>query len=255
MKTNRIIMLISVLCFSLLSTGCGEALMEMTPEEEAIVSLYASKAVAKFNKNQVKGIANARVKPGELDDVPAAEETEEAAAEETVEENATEETIDPETGEPIIPDEGAAEEQPEEESTADAGYSFTDAVDIAGVSFTCSEFDVTPEYKASSSFVLSKIKGKQYLILSINAENTSSKSVDFSSYANRSYSLKLNGGEESASVNTFTANDLSQFDGALAAGEKKDFILVFSFSNSSVENITSLELLVTSDGATRGTTI
>ena len=35
----------------------------------------------------------------------------------------------------------------------------------------------------------------------------------------------------------------------------KDMILVFSFSNSSVEDISSLELYVTSDGTTRGTTI
>jgi hypothetical protein len=99
------------------------------------------------------------------------------------------------------------------------------------------------------------VKGKKYLVLSIEASNTSSSSVDFSNYSDRKYSLSLNGGEKSGTQYTPLSNDLANYDGILAAGDKKTFILVFQFNNSSVENITSLELYVTSDGTTRGTTI
>ena len=266
MKTNRIFFIASVLCFSLLATGCGEPLYKMTSEEEAIISLYASKAVAKFNKNQVIGIANARVKKGELDD--DYEPDEEKADEEAVGEESTEQIIDPETGEPVTSEnQGDSQSQEEtvasgegaeataEEATKDSGYSFTNAVDISGVEFTCSEFDVTSEYKPTSSFILTNVKGKKYLVLYIEAENKSDSTVDFSGFSKRDYSLSLNGGEKSKSQFTPLPNDLSTYKGTLAAGEKKTFIIVFLFSNSAVENISSLELFVTSDGTTRGTTI
>ena len=248
MKIKRIFLLISIMCFSLPFTGCGEPLYEMTDEEEAIITLYASKAVSKFNKNQNIGVANARVRTGELDESYEPNEEEEIV--DNYEGENAEVEIDPETGEPITsvedPEEGAKE-------PSDLGYSFTTAVDIPGVEFTCSEFDVSSEYK-TPNYVLSQVSGKQYLVLSIEAENTSGSAIDFSDYSNRTYSLSLNG-EKSSVQYTPLSNDLANYDGILAAGDTKTFILVFLFSNSSVENISSLELFVTSDGATRGTTI
>ncbi len=253
MKIKRFCLLISIMSFSLMFTGCGEPLYAMTEEEEAIITAYASKAVSKFNENQTIGIANARVREGELDeDYSPGEKEEEEATEATEGEEQVE--IDPETGEPIAPAEGEAEGEASEDSSADGGYSFTDAMNIEGVEFTCSEFDVTPEYK-TKSFLLEKVSGKKYLVLSITAKNTSKSSVDFSKYADRSYSLSLNGGEKTKTEFTPLGNDLNNYDGLLAAGDTKSLVLVFLFSDSSVENITSLELFVTSEDTTRGTTI
>ena len=253
MKIKRFCLLISIMSFSLMFTGCGEPLYAMTEEEEAIITAYASKAVSKFNKNQTIGIANARVRTGELDeDYSPDEKEEEEATEGTEGEEQVE--INPETGEPIAPAEGEAEGEASEDSSADGGYSFTDAMNIEGVEFTCSEFDVTPEYK-TKSFLLEKVSGKKYLVLSITAKNTSKSSVDFSKYADRSYSLSLNGGEKTKAEFTPLGNDLNNYDGLLAAGDTKSLVLVFLFSDSSVENITSLELFVTSEDTTRGTTI
>jgi len=229
----------------------------MTEEEEAIITLYASKTVAKFNKNQNIGICNARVKDGELEDTEETQEADESEdnIQDTSDENLSE--IDSETGKPIVSDEASDLETTdltsEEAAGEDTGYSFTDAIGIDGIEFTCSQFDVSEEY-STSKFVLSKIKGKKYLILSIDATNNSESSVDFSNY-NRSYSLSVNGGEKSSTQMTPLSNDLANYDGVLAAGDSKTFILVFLFSNSSVEDITSLELFVTSDGTTRGTAI
>ncbi len=254
MKINRILLVTSVLCFSLLGTGCGEPLYEMTSEEEAIIALYSAKAVAKFNENQVIGIANARVRKGELDDDYKPDEEEEVADAIEGEENSeeTEPQIDPETGEPIVTE--TSEESGDESSNA-SGLSFTDAVGVDGVEFICSEFDVTTEYKPTDSFILSKVSGKQYVVLSIEATNTTEAAVDFSGFSKRSYSLSLNGGDKANTVFTPLPNDLANFRGNLKAGESKKFILVFLFSNSSVENISSLELFVTSDDSTRETAI
>ena len=93
------------------------------------------------------------------------------------------------------------------------------------------------------------------MVLSIEAKNTSDKSVDFSQYKDKSYSLSLNGKDKASASFTPLGNDLVNYDGILAAGDKKSLILVFQFSDSSVENITSMDLFVTSEGTTRGTTI
>ncbi len=261
MKTNRIILAISVLCFSLLATGCGEPLYELTSEEEDIISLYASKAVAKFNENQVVGIANARVKKGELDEDYVPDEEDQTDDEAVGEEN-TGETIDPETGEVIPPQseseenveaqsEEGAQEQTQEDTSVEGGYSFTNAVDIAGVDFTCSKFDVSSDYK-TSSFYMKPASGKKYLVLYIDAENTTDGTIDFKEYSGRTYSLSLNGGEKSKAQVTLLPNDLSSYKGTMAGKEKKSFVIVFSFSNSAVENISSVELFVTNEGSTRG---
>ena len=254
MKIKSLGLLISILSISFLFTGCGEPLMEMTAEEEAIITAYASKAVSKFNKNQTIGIANARVREGELD-----EEYNPDEPEETDDEAIEQPEIDPETGEPIDVDASSENteesgEETAEDSSQDLGYSFTEAIGIEGVEFSCSEFDVSEEFK-TKKFFMEKVSGKKYVVLSIEAKNTSDKSVDFSQYKDKSYSLSLNGKDKASASFTPLGNDLVNYDGILAAGDKKSLILVFQFSDSSVENITSMDLFVTSEGTTRGTTI
>ena len=96
MKIKRCTLLICMFCCSLLFTGCGEPLYTMTAEEESIITLYASKTVSKFNKNQTTGICNARVKVGELDENYEADE-EDIPEEEVVEDENLE--VNPEDGE------------------------------------------------------------------------------------------------------------------------------------------------------------
>ena len=253
MKIKRCSLLICMFCCSLLFTGCGEPLFTMTAEEESIITLYASKTVSKFNKNQTNGICNARVKAGELDENYEADEEEEVPEEETLEDEILE--GNPEDGEITEDIEVLPPESEEDGGSADTGLSFTNAVDIEGVSFACSKFDVSTEFKPSSSFVLTEVSGKKYVVLYVTATNETNSSVSFSNYNDRSYSLSINGGEKVGTQFTPVSNDLATYDGTLAAGASKDLILVFLFSNSSVENISSLELYVTSDGTTRGTTI
>ncbi len=248
MKIKRNLLLFCVLLFSISFTGCGEALYAMTPEEEAIITLYASKTVSKFNKNQTTGIANARVKAGELEEIQQVEVEESN----DIQEENPEVEVDPETGQPITP---SAEEASEEAAnpSEDTSYSLTSAINIEGVEFELVDFKVSPEYKASSSFILTESKGKQYVVLNLKATNTTGSSVDFSKYKGNSYSLSVNGKEKSSTQFTPLSNDLANFDGILAAGDSKNLVLVFLCSNSSVDNISSLALFVANGDTTRGT--
>lgn len=240
MKFKRFVLIISVLCFSISATGCGEALYTMTDEEETIISLYAAKMVSKFNKNQTNGICNARIKEGELDGAySSAPEIDEILPEDSIDDTGL--VYDPETGELI--------EQGPEATEVQGGYSFTDAIAVENVSFNCASFEVAKEYKATSSFILTEVKGKSYVVLKIDATNNSDEEVVFDN--DLSFKLSVNGSSYSSTQNTFLSNDLSTYNGSVGAGDTKKFVLVFQFSDSEIEDITSLSLQVTNDGTTR----
>ncbi|MCR5416383.1 MAG: DUF5067 domain-containing protein [Pseudobutyrivibrio sp.] len=259
MKIKRTMLLISIVSFSLLSTGCGTPLFVMTEDEEAVITMYAASMVSKFNKNQTIGVANARIREGELDEAyglaPDSEE-ESTEPEVTDDENISEEPqIDPETGETIAVEDETGEETAEETESADAGYSFTDAIGIEGMEFTCSDFNVSDEFKPSSAFVLTQVSGKKYVVLNIKGTNTSDSSINFKDLGSRKFSLSINGGSAEQTQYTPLSNDLSTFDGTIKAGDSKSFVLVFLFSNSTVEDISSIQLNVSDGDQTRGTTI
>ncbi len=259
MRIKRILLLICVLCFSIMATGCGEPLYEMTDDEEAIITAYASKTVSKFNKNQSTGICNVRVKTGELDlDYVPDEELEESDnPDEMIDsENPDDGTIDEtdlDNEQDLDSAEGDTQELEDETSGGQSGYSITDAVGIDGVEFSCSSFDVSDVYQ-TNAFATSKVNGKKYVILHIDAQNVSNSSIDFSSYGDRSYQLSIDG-TKADTVYVPVSNNLDTYDGVLKANDSKSFVLVFLFSDSSLDNMSSLELFVTSDGTTRGTTI
>lgn len=239
MKFKRLLMLVMVFCFSICTTGCGEALYTMTDKEEEVVALYAAKMVTKFNKNQTTGICNARVKDGEL---PTNDVDDEIPVEDLVDNNPV---VDPDTGDIVSGN--------TEELDISEGYSFTDAIGVDGMEFSCSSFDVTEEFNTSSSFVLTQVKGKKYLVLYIDGVNTTGDDISFNSKGVK-YSLTI-GGNTSSTQFSFASNDLSTFDGKVSAGESKQFVLVFQFNNSIVENISSLSLEVSDNGEVRVVTL
>ena len=245
MKFRRLALLSSVLCFSILATGCGEALYTMTDTEEETIALYAAKIISKYNVNQTTGICNARIRDGELDEAYG------ITADDSSGDDNTEDFEDFSSGDLNTAD-GEDGENSENIDVSD-GYSFTDAIGIEGCDFTCSSFDVTSEYKASSSFVLTEVKGKKYLVLYINGENISDNDITFD--GNMDFTLKVNGSVSSSTQETFLSNDLSTFDGTIKSGEQKEFVLVFQFANSEVGEISSLDLEVTNNGVTRGVTL
>ena len=59
-----------------------------------------------------------------------------------------------------------------------------------------------------------------------NGNEVVERSASFG-YSNRTYSLSLNGGEKSSVQYTPLSNDLANYDGILAAGDTKSFVLVF----------------------------
>ena len=246
MNFKRFYVTLCLCLVSLMFTGCGDTLYTMTADEETTVVLYAAKMVAKFNKNQTTGVCNARIRDGELDEAYgiSSDSDENEEINDDISSDVSE--VDPETGEEIT-------SEGDLEGNADTGLSFTDAIGIEGMEFSCSSFDVVDEFQ-TEYFVLTRVSGEKYLVLYIDGTNTTDETIDFSELSTRSYKLSV-GGSTSSTQNTFLDNDLSTFDGVIDASDSMEFILVFQFNSSELEDISSLSLLVDDNGQTRGTTI
>ncbi|MCF0131452.1 MAG: hypothetical protein HUJ71_06965 [Pseudobutyrivibrio sp.] len=244
MRIKRLILTVVLICFALGSTGCGEALYTMTEEEETVVTLYAAKMVSKFNKNQTIGVCNARVRPGELDDGYG------TTAEENIDEP---QEVAPE----VIPNQDNLGEtdNSQQDVSLNFGYSLTEVIGISGMEFSLDSFEVMNEYKASDYFVLTAGSGKKYLVLHFTGKNTSDAAIelDMGSVKGTTYKLYVNGAASATAQKTVLLEDLSSYFGTVSAGEEKEFVLIFQFSDSQVEDVSSIALEVTLDGITKAT--
>ncbi|MCF0186621.1 MAG: hypothetical protein HUJ98_09075, partial [Bacteroidaceae bacterium] len=202
--------------------------------------------ISKFNQKQNHGLCRPRIRDGELDDVmPAVAEEIEFVEEETPEEI---------TDYPVEND--VIESAPEDTGNEVLwGSSLSDCIGIDGIEFSLDSFDVTPEYKASSSFILQESSGKKYLVLKLKGKNVTDSTIALDNSAGNDsvYTLILNDQYEADALKTVIINDLTSYYGKINPSEEKDFILIFVYPDSQVEGIGALSLEVTSNGVTRGT--
>lgn len=245
----RRISVVLVGCLVLMLTGCGETLYSMTEQEEDAIVYYSAKMVSKYNKCQTNGICNARVKDGELGDYDENDTPSDPTLDDAVEKLA-QVVFDAADGNV----EGLLENT--DEPAVHEGLSLSDTIGVSGIDFVLNGFAVSEEYKASSSYILTKSVGKKYLVLNVTGTNKTSDSIDLDTTGDYSFKLIVNGGATATSLqNTFLPNDLTGFKGSIKKDESHDFVLLFQFPDKDVENITNVDLEVTSGGSTRSTAL
>ena len=214
MKLHKQILCVGVLCLCFSLTGCGLSLTSLTDKEEEQVVLYAAKIVSKYNRSQDKGyvyVSKAKKK------------------QEKKEKDTTEKT---------------SEQSKEEEMT------LNDAIAAEGVTFTYQGYDVSDTFSTQDVAVPNADAGHKYLILKIQAANTSDKdlSVDLLTQS-LNYKISINGDVTADGVSTLSREDLSTYyNTSFAAGTTDDLVLLFSVQEDALKNISDLTLQVTRDG-------
>ncbi|MCR4693814.1 MAG: hypothetical protein K5773_00640 [Pseudobutyrivibrio sp.] len=265
MKFKRALLLISIMSFSLFSTGCGEALYTMTDEEETIITLYSAKIVNKFNKNQTIGIANARIRPGELDEAYAARgidnpyTAENEALNYNQDATSSEEPTDTQNPDLENPELANGDTNPSQQAESgpsiDYSYSLTDAIGIGDLDFEYTGMDIDPSPDISKFYAIYAESGKTFVVLHLDATNNTNSSVNFGDFDGNKYGLSVNNSSLYECYKTVVSNDLSIYNGSIEPGETKSFLLVFQLSSSSVSDTSSLGLSVDNNGNIRGTII
>lgn len=222
-------------------TGCGDALYELTPEEETAIVSYAAHSVAKFNTYQQDGqiFVMKEVLEGEQEDKnepqqPAQNEPQQTGGErgESGGEVAQETEI-PQT------------EMPQ----TDTGSTLNEALDLGVISAECIKKELCKTYQQEGYYAVDAEAGKQLLVLTVNLTNTASQALHIDILAmTPSFHVSINDMKKIPAQTTILLNDLGTYQSDIAAGATNETVLLFQVPDS-VEEISNIKLYVTMNGS------
>ena len=222
-------------------TGCGNAIPEMTMEQQELVVEFAASELLKYDVNyQSKLTAHEPEQQHE-------EEQGEQPKEPLIEEETLPEEIIADTDVTIVDNTGTVEAQ---------NISIADFLDLTGVEISYAGYetvDTYPEGEAKEAyFFMSATEGNKLLVLRFSALNVSGEelSIDLSKSQTR-YKIILNGTEKNA-LTTMLLNDMAYYQGTLAANESIELVLLCEIQDDQTEFIDTLQLKMKSvdDSAT-----
>ena len=239
-RTKKLTCGMLIACCLLLS-GCGEKLTELTAEEEEIITMYAAKVVAKHNVRLSQGIVRYK---GSMDDEDA--DSEEAADEEEIPEE--EELTEEESAEGSDASETADTAEAETEEETAEPVTLTKAMGLDGIAFTYEGAAVPESLRLSSYYTLpDPSPGQQYVIVGYRVTNKAENPAEISIARMRPTFTGSIGGE-TANAGIVLEDDLSTYEGTIAAGGSEDLILLFEFSEEAASNLSDLSLTVDVNG-------
>ena len=222
-------------------TGCGNAIPEMTMEQQELVVEFAASELLKYDVNY-----QSKLTAPEPEQQPE-EEQGEQPKEPLIEEETLPEEIIADTDVTIVDNTGTVEAQ---------NISIADFLDLTGVEISYAGYetvDTYPEGEAKEAyFFMSATEGNKLLVLRFCALNVSGEelSIDLSKSQTR-YKIILNGTEKNA-LTTMLLNDMAYYQGTLAANESIELVLLCEIQDDQTEFIDTLQLKMKSvdDSAT-----
>lgn len=232
MKKRGISCGVAALCMVLL-TGCGAALPPMTEAQQDAIAEYAAALVMRHTRDYSSRLVDLSL----------------------YEEKEPEETEEPETGgmdetadTPVIDNTG------NNDNSGDAmAYQSIDSLLVPeGVLINYTGSALLDSYPDSSSdeapyFALDAATGKKLLVMTFSLQNTTGeeKNLDVNAIAPRCV-VRINDTERTHVISTMLLDDLSTFEGSLAAGEEIPLVLLAEVDDT-LETIEKLELTVSTE--------
>lgn len=231
MRRTRIKMMAAVMAATMLLGGCGDALYDLTDDEENVIVNYAAHIVTKYNTYQREGLTY--VSPEEPEEtqedvtVPQTPETQDAS----------------ETGTAA-----SAEDTASAVSVAAAGSASLDELFGAdGIQMTYAGAQLAPGYMEGDYYEMTPDAGKQYLVLSIDVTNTGADGVGLDVLSvSPKFTVVLNQSVKSTAETTLLDTDFSTYQGTIPAGGSTRLVLVFQVPDD-VASADSVELYVQMD--------
>lgn len=231
MSKKKRYLFIGIVAMSLALSGCGNAMYELTAEEEELIVQYAAYVVAKHNIQQKDGASSVYID----------EETLLSDTETEEEGTSTEETtIDGET-----PGEGE-------------GTVSEDGVTLAAVIGHESDLSVSYEgsyvadnYVEGGAYSVDAASGKTFYVMKFKVTNVTNQVVSVNNASINPIFKLISGDVSVKSEVTFLTTDFSTYQGEIGAGESIETILLFEVSDASAETITAPTLSITIDNVTK----
>lgn len=240
MKGSKMKITALILAAAFTFTGCGEALYELTPEEEIAVVSYASHVIAKYNTYQKDGevyVSQEMLDGGGEENNPALDMEQTSPEEEGMEQN-TQQAGEQDTQQ-------AGQDAPEQGSMG----SMKEALGLEGITAQYTGSSLCGVYDQTDSFAVDAEPGKQLLVLDIKLTNETGEEIRLDILQKKpSFEAVINKEKTVQAQMTILPNDLSTWQGSIPPGESADTVLIFQIPEE-MESVTGLELGITINGS------
>ena len=232
-------------------TGCGNAIPEMTAEQQTMVTEYAAALLLKYDANY---------EPMLLDDERLA--AEEEMQKRIEEENARLEALQ------------AAQNAPREESSsedgdsADGQASAQEAVtnvdpavfmEMDGVSISCNGVEFVDTYPESGGEVFLSVTpsaGCKLAVVHLDMVNNGSADATVDMFAkNAKFKVSFNGGEYHNTMMSLLEDDFTMYAGTIVPGQKVSTVLLVDLKEEECNEVTGLNLYIKYNDQTTKTAI
>ena len=233
MKRYKRLLFICIAASSLSLGGCGDALHELTLEEEALIVHYAAYAVAKHNIQQKDGMSGVYIPEAELENTESVD--------------APSDTQMPEGAQ--NPD-GQGGETGDAPQIDDTTVTMAEAIGHSNdLMVTYAGSYVSNNYIEGSAYSIDASAGNTYYIMKFTLTNPTTADVEVENVT-KGLSFNLVYGDKSVkSEVTFLMTDLSTYYGTIPAGQSVETVLLFEVSQEDAEQITEPKLQVLIDNA------
>lgn len=242
MKNSRMKITAVLFAMAVTLSGCGDAMYEMTAEEQSMIVNYSAQAVAKFNTYQQDG--EVFVRPDVLEG-EASSETEIELLPEN--EELPQENLDTEEPAEAV-DGGQVSGTPEESQPENTGATMNQALDLGVISADYTGHELTKSYMAEDYYAVDAEAGKQFLVVKYNLANTSGQDLHVDILAmTPSFAAVINGEQTVPAQTTILLNDLSTYQADLEAGGTAETVLLFQVPED-ISDVSGIQLKVTMNG-------
>lgn len=233
MTNKRKITLLIIMIFSILMTGCGNAMVELTPEESAVISEYAVGLLLKYDKNHKSRIMSDR-------EMAEAEEKQRIIEEET-RQREQKKVEGQKSAEQADSDRGGGEET-EVLQNAD----IADFLGLDNFTVNYQGYELAASYPATGDdmiFAVDATQGCQLLVLHFNIVNQSqnAETCDILSMAVRS-KVMVNKGQWKNTLVTMLYNDFAGFQETIEAGNGQEAVIIAEYPQEDISGIESIAL-------------
>ena len=232
MKKYRRFLAIGLVALSLMLSGCGTQLYELTAEEEELIVKYAAHFVAKHNIYQKDGITGVDAD----------------AVEEESEESADSETQSPDNTQlPSGSGDGNGTEEPDDDT-----ISIADAIGLPdGLILTYTGNSITNYVMEGEGYSVDAGEGFTFYVMTFSLENTTEQDIAEDNASTHPVFKMTSGSIATKSSVSFLSADLSTYTNTISAGETVETILLFKINASDAEKVTNPVLQITIDGETK----
>ena len=237
-KAYGIAVIIMAVTFAM--SGCGTQVPDMTEEQTALVTEYATNLLIKYNKLDNRNLLDdeqlAEAEKKEAEEAEKQRKKEEAAQAYLAAQNETE----------AEQSQGDSADNSSSAGNSNAISDLAAFYGLDGFSISYSGYDLCTSYPDDSRedyfMAMDATEGKQLCIVKFAVSNVSSEAIDFDMFEKRAvFYLTIDGSDKVQVQSTLLLDDLASYKGMIEAGSTEDMILVFEISDI-VTQVGSMEL-------------